>query len=166
MNTADRYQITLLAVVVLVVQIFIPVINLSGLQMTPDILIIFMTYIGYYYGRTETIILGFLLGLIQDFVTQSELIGIMAFVKSLIGYGLGTMALYRSIWYGNIRTLFIFSIYFLHFFIYHFIKLNGTSISNLLFLKIILINTVICFFILLIIDKSIIKKLFQDKRSP
>ena len=157
MNSSVRVQVILLAIIMLVLQIFIPVINVSGLKLTPDILIIFLAYIGYYYGRVETIILGFILGLIQDFVTQSELMGVMAFVKSLIGYGLGTMALYRSIWHRNFRILFIFSIYFLHFFIYHYIKLNGTSVSNLLFLKIILINTVICFSILLVIDKSIMK---------
>ena len=157
MNYSIVKQLILLAIIVLVLQIFIPVIHINGLEMTPDILIIFLTYIGYYYGRLETIIMGFVLGLIQDFVTQFELIGIMAFVKSLIGYGLGTMALYRSIWHRNFRIFFIFFIYFLYFFIYHYIKLNSTTISNLLFIKIILIQTIICFSILLIFDRSIMK---------
>ena len=157
MNSSVIIPVIFLAVIVLVLQIFIPVININGLEITPDILIIFLTYIGYYYGKIETIIMGFLLGLIQDFVTQCELIGIMAFVKSLIGYGLGTMALYHNIWHRNFRLFFIFSIYLLHFFIYHYIKLSGTVISNLLFLKIIFIHTILCFSILLIFDKSIMK---------
>ena len=157
MNSSVITRIIFISIILLVLQIFIPVININGLGMTPDILIIFMTYIGYYYGRLETIIMGFLLGLIQDFVTQYELIGIMAFIKSLIGYGLGTMALYRSVWHRNFRISFIFIIYLLHFYIYHYIKLNGTAIANLLFLKIIIIHTILCFSILLIFDKSIIK---------
>ena len=157
MNSSIGIRIILLVLIVLVLQIFIPVININGVEITPDILIILLTYIGYYYGRLETIIMGFLLGLIQDFVTQFDLIGIMAFVKSLIGYGLGTMALYRSIWHRNFRIFFIFFIYFLYFFIYHYIKLNSTTISNLLFIKIILIQTIICFSILLIFDRSIMK---------
>ena len=157
MNYSVVIQVILLAIIVLVLQIFVPVIHINGLEMTPDILIIFLTYIGYYYGRLETIIMGFVLGLIQDFVTQFELIGIMAFVKSLVGYGLGTMALYRSIWHRNFRIFFIFFIYFLYFFIYHYIKLNNTTISNILFIKIILIQTIICFSILLIFDRSIMK---------
>ena len=157
MNSSVIIQVIFFAIIVLVLQIFIPVININGLEITPDILIIFLAYIGYYYGRMETIIMGFLLGLIQDFVTQYELIGIMAFVKSLIGYGLGTMALYRSIWHRNIRILFIFIIYLLHFYIYYYIKLNGIAISNLLFLKIIFIHTILCISILLIFDKSIMK---------
>ena len=157
MNSSVINRIIFLAIIVLVVQIFIPVININSLEITPDILIIFLAYIGYYYGRMEAIIMGFLLGLIQDFVTQFEMIGIMAFVKSLIGYCLGSMALYRSIWHRNFRLLFIFFIYFLHFFIYHYIKLNGTAVSNFLYLKIILIHTIVCFVIFIIFDKSIMK---------
>ena len=157
MNSSVGIRIILLVLIVLVLQIFIPVININGVEITPDILIILLTYIGYYYGRLETIIMGFLLGLIQDFVAQFDLIGIMAFIKSLIGYGLGTMALYRSIWHRNFRIFFIFFIYFLYFFIYHYIKLNNTTISNILFIKIILIQTIICFSILLIFDRSIMK---------
>ena len=155
MNYSVVIQVILLAIIVLVLQIFVPVIHINGLEMTPDILIIFLTYIGYYYGRLETIIMGFVLGLIQDFVTQFELIGIMAFVKSLVGYGLGTMALYRSIWHRNFRIFFIFIIFFIHFYFYHYIKLNSTTISSLLFLEIVLVQTILCFSILLIFDKSI-----------
>ena len=157
MNSSSLFQIILLTIMVLVLQIFIPAISINGLEMTPDILIIFLTYIGYYYSRMEAIIMGFILGLMQDFVTQYELIGIMAFIKSLIGYGLGTIALYRSIWHRNFRILFIFIIYLLHFYIYHFIKLSGAPISYFLFLKIILIQTILCFTILLILDKTIMK---------
>ena len=157
MNSSVIIQVIFFAIIVLVLQIFIPVINIKGLEMTPDILIIFLAYIGYYYGRMEAIIMGFLLGLIQDFVTQYELIGIMAFVKSLIGYGLGTMALYRSIWHRNFRILFIFIMYLLHFYIFYYIKLNGTTLPNVIFLQIILIHTILCFSILFIFDKSIMK---------
>ncbi len=157
MNKSFVIQILCFALIALVLQIFIPVININGLAIYADILIIFLVYIGYYYGRFEAIIMGFSFGLIQDILTQFELIGIMAFSKSLLGYGLGTMALYRSIWHKNFRILFIFIIYLLHFIIYHYIKLSGTVISNLLFLKIILIHTILCFSILIIFDQSIMK---------
>ena len=157
MNSSDITRVIFLSIIILVLQIFIPVININGLYINPDILIIFLTYIGYYYGKLETIIMGFLFGLIQDFVTQYELIGIMAFVKSLIGYGLGAMALYRSIWHRNFRIIFIFSLYFLHFYIYYYIKLNSITVSNLHFLEIIVFHTILCFAILLIFDKSIMK---------
>ncbi len=157
MNSAVLPRFIFLAIIVLAIQIFIPIININGLAVTPDILIIFLVYIGYYYGRMETIIVGFMLGIIQDFVTQCELIGIMAFVKSFIGYGLGTLGLYRSIWHRNFRMGFIFLNYLLHFFMYHYIKLNGTTVSNLLFIKIVFFQAILCFSILLIFDKSIVR---------
>ena len=157
MNTSVRIKVLCFSIIVLLSQIFIPVVTIQGQGITPDIIIIFLVYMGYYYGRTEAIIIGFLLGFIQDLATQYELIGIMSFVKSLAGYALGTLALYRSIWHRNFRILFIFFIFSLHFYIYHFIKLNGTTISSLLFLKLILIHTIASFLVLLIFDKSIMK---------
>ncbi len=90
-------------------------------------------------------------------ITQVELLGVMAFAKSILGYGLGTMALYQSIWSKNFRMFFIFIIYILHFFIYYFIKFNGEPVSNILIIQIIFIHSILCFFILWIIDQSIIK---------
>ena len=147
----------LLAIIILIVQVFIPVIRFYNLEIVPDILIIFLVYVGYFYGRFEAIILGFIFGIIQDFVTQVELLGVMAFDKSLIGYGLGSMALYKSIWSRNFRMFFIFVIYSLHFFIYYYIKFNGEPISNALIIQIIFIHSILCFFILWVFDQSIIK---------
>ena len=144
-------------IIVLIVQVFTPVIQFYNLEIIPDLLIIFLVYVGYYYGRFEAIILGFIFGIIQDFITQVELLGVMAFTKSIMGYGLGTMALYQSIWSKNFRMFFIFIIYILHFFIYYFIKFNGEPVSNILIIKIIFIHSILCFFILWIIDQSIIK---------
>ena len=47
MNSSFLIQIKFLAIIVLLLQIFIPVININGLEMTPDIIIIFLVYIGY-----------------------------------------------------------------------------------------------------------------------
>ena len=146
-----------LAIIVLVVQLFIPIINIGGIEVTPDILIILLTYIGFYYGRFEAILIGFLFGIVQDFSTQLELIGAMSLIKSIIGYCLGTLALYRSIWSKRFRLFIIFLIYSFHFIFFQAIAVNGVMINKLLFINIILIQALLCFFILIIIDKSIIK---------
>ncbi len=150
-------KIFFLTISIVVIQIFIPVINIEGLILIPDILIIFLLYIGYYYGRFEAIIIGFLLGLTQDLVTQFELIGIMSFIKSLIGYCFGTMTIYYSIWSREFRLLYIFIIFFLYFYLNQFIRLNDISISSILFIKIVFIQTTISFIIFLIMDKYIIR---------
>ena len=146
-----------LVISIITVQIFIPVIKVDGLIIIPDILIIFLLYIGYYYGRFEATIIGFLFGFTQDLLTQFELIGVMSFIKSFIGYCLGTLTLYYSIWSRKFCMLYIFIIFFLHFYLYQFIRLNDISISILLFMEIIFIQTIISFTIFLIIDKYIIR---------
>jgi len=147
-------QIVVMTIVVMCIQIFIPAFNFYHLVIVPDILIIFLTYIGFYYGRFYVIILGFLIGISQDFITQVELMGAMAFTKSAIGFGLGTLALYRSIWSGNIRMLFIFLLYNLHFLVYYFIKFSGVPISSSIYIQVVLIHSLLSFAILFVIDKS------------
>ena len=150
-------QIMVLSVVILVGQIFIPAFSFHNLKIVPDILIIYLTYLGFYYGRFYAIILGFIFGITQDFITQMELLGAMAFTKSALGFGLGTLALYRNIWPKHIRLLFIFLMYLFHFFIYFFIKFNGVHIAIPVYMQVIVIYSLLSFTILFIIDKSFMK---------
>jgi cell shape-determining protein MreD len=143
-----------LTMLVLVVQIFIPVFNFNNLDIVADILIIFLTYIGFYYGRFYAIILGFIFGVTQDLVTQIDLLGSMAFSKSAIGFGLGTLALFRNIWSPKYRMIFIFLMYFLHFLLFYFFKFNGVSISIMISAQIIVIHSLLSFIIFIVIDKS------------
>ena len=142
--------------IILIFQIYIPKIHLIDLEIVPDILIIFITFIGFYFGRLYAIIIGFLLGFMQDLITQVEILGTMAFAKSVAGYGLGTLALYHNIWSPLIRTFFIVFIYLIHFFIYFFIKLNGTSIDIIFFLRAVIFHSLVSISILLIIDRGLI----------
>ncbi len=147
-------KVILLIVVVLCVQIFIPAFSLNGLDIIADILIIFLTYMGFYYGRFYTIILGFIFGITQDLITQIDLLGAMALTKSAIGFGLGTLLLYRNIWSAKSRMLFIFLLYFLHFMIFYFIKFNGVSVPISISIQVISIHSFLSFIILLVMDKS------------
>ena len=154
MNKKITLQIILLIVIIMCIQIFIPAFNFYNLVIVHDIFIIFLTYIGFYYGRFYAIVLGFFMGISQDFITQIELMGAIAFTKSAIGFGLGTLALYENIWSGNIRMFFIFLLYNLHFLIYYFIKFSGIPISSSIYIQLVLIHSVVSFAILFVIDKS------------
>ena len=154
MNNKIAIQIIILTIIVMCIQIFIPAFIFYNRVIVPDILIIFLTYIGFYYGRFYVIILGFFMGISQDFITQVELMGAMAFTKSAIGFGLGTLALYRNVWSGNIRMFFIFLLYNLHFLIYYFIKFSGVPISSSIYIQVVLIHSLVSFAILFVIDKS------------
>ena len=137
---------------------FIPSLTIYKLVIVPDILVVFLSYVGFYYGRFYTILLGFLLGISQDLITQIELMGAMAFTKSIIGYGLGTLALYNNIWSSRFRILFIFILYILHFIIFYYIRFSGVPIELFNIVNIVIINTFLSFIILIIFDKFFINK--------
>ena len=147
-------KVILLIVVILYVQIFIPAFSFNKLDIVADILIIFLTYIGFYYGRFYTIILGFIFGITQDLITQIDLLGAMALTKSAIGFGLGTLILYRNIWPAKSRMLFIFLLYFLHFMIFYLIKFNDVSIPISISIQVIVVHSLLSFIILIVMDKS------------
>ena len=147
-------QVISLTAVVLIIQIFIPSFNFNNLNIVADILIIFLTYMGFYYGRFYTIIIGFIFGITQDLITQIDLLGAMALTKSAIGFGLGTLALYRNIWSAKSKMLFIFLMYFLHFLIFYFIKFNGVSIPISISIQVIIMHSLLSYFILFVIEKS------------
>ena len=147
-------KVIFLAVIVLILQIVIPAFSFNNQDIVADILIIFLTYVGFYYGRFYTIILGFIFGIIQDLITQIDLLGAMALTKSAIGFGLGTLALYRNIWSIKSRMLFIFLIYFLHFLIYYFLKFNGISIPFSISIQLIIMHSLLSYVILFSIEKS------------
>jgi len=163
MNKNMVTNIVLIAFLVLFIQILIPAITFFSLRVVPDILIIFICYIGFYYGRFYAIISGFILGFSQDLITQLELMGAMVFTKSILGFGLGSLNLYNNIWSRGFKLFFIFIIYNLHFFIFYFIKFNGLKIDSLIVVKIIIINSLISFLILIVIDKILFNSLLIKK---
>ena len=147
-------QVITLTIVVLIIQIFIPSFNFNSQDIVADILIIFLTYMGFYYGRFYTIIIGFICGITQDLITQIDLLGAMALTKSAICFGLGTLELYRNIWSAKSRMLFIFLLYFLHFMIFYLIKFNDVSIPISISIQVIVIHSLLSFIILIVMDKS------------
>ena len=152
------YNSIFLLLAVMFLQAFIPVFKIYNFFITSDIMIILLTYIGFYYGRIYSIVFGFLFGLIQDLTTQIDLMGAMSFTKSVFGYFLGSLALYNTIWSIKFRVLFIIFIYKIHFIIFYYIRFNGVPIDYINIISIIIINTFLSFLILIVFDKVFIKK--------
>jgi len=150
-----------MAVLVLVIQTFIPGFSLQGEKIVPDLLLIFMVYTGLIYGRFACILIGFGFGLVQDFASHYEIIGAMAFTKSIAGFGFGSLALYRNVWSPIIRALVVITIFLLHFLLYFFIKFNGTPASVALLSQVAALHTLVGFTILWVLDKAIIRNLFS-----
>jgi rod shape-determining protein MreD len=65
---------------------FVPLISLGGCL--PDILILYLVYIGLRRGQIEATITGFVIGLLQDVVTI-KFFGLAALSKTIAGFVLG-----------------------------------------------------------------------------
>ena len=147
-------------IIVVVFQSIFPVITYGNYKIAPDFLLILLTFYSLKSNRFFSIICGFILGILQDFLSQIELIGAFAFVKSLSGYFVGSLNKYMNFFSKRIILLFIFIIYVIHFFIFYFFKFNNIIFDLYLLFKIIVINSLINLSIYILLDKVL-----YDKKS-
>ena len=153
MKTSGFLPATLICFFVIVLQSILPAIRIQDNSLTPDLFLLLITYFALNHGRYLTIIIGFILGTLQDFTTQSGLLGVYGFVKSLSGFSLGTIYNYRVVWSKSVKYGFIFSCYIFHFMIYYYVVLTGTANSLAFGLKLILIHSIISIILIWIVDK-------------
>lgn len=141
---------------VLICQLFVPSIYMgSSIYSTPDILLLYLTYLSTHNSRIYLIVLGFSFGLIQDLITQSNLLGLFAFTKSITGYVLATLSKYNRLWSWRIKALFLFLTYFTHYFVSSYLSFNRFDASILYVLKISIVETLSMFIILYIVNRFI-----------
>lgn len=123
----------ILCVFAVIMQFYFPTIFMGGFHLTPDILLIFITYIAMDENKKIIMIFGFILGLMQDLVTQTDLMGAFTFSKTLIAYCISYLYDYRKIWTREIKFIFIFSMYLLSFLISaYFVLDRSISFINIL----------------------------------
>ena len=111
----------IITILVLVAQIYFPVIKIEEIQIQPDIILLYITILAILHGRFLAILVAFFLGLAQDFLTQVELLGAFSLAKSISAYCIGSVVNYRTIWSKNIQYSVIFLSYLIHFLIYFYL---------------------------------------------
>ena len=153
MKLKSYFRLFILLIITTVLQGIYPAFSISGTLITPDLFLLFLTYIALKHGRFSSVTFGFSLGLIQDFTTQIELLGTFSFVKSIAGYVLGTIYNYERIWSKQIRWLIIVSAYFMHFSILYFVKLNGSSVTVFQGVLLVSIHSTINLILLYLLNK-------------
>ena len=156
-NIQNKYLVHLLLICTVVIfQIYFPIISIKSLQIQPDIILLYITVIAILFGRFPAIIIGFILGLIQDFSTQAQLLGVLSLSKSIVAYLLGSIYNYKTIWSRGVQYGVVFISYIIHFFIYFY--LFSRTIFDLYYLLIfILLHSIIVFLLLLLCEKLVFK---------
>lgn len=96
-------------------------IELSGVK--PDLVLLYIIYLGYSEGKISGIMYGFLLGMLQDLAAASTFIGLSALIKSIVGFSAGFLYgkyhILNPIWLAVTVILIIFFGQMLYFVIYY-----------------------------------------------
>lgn len=150
------YYKLLILLFIIISQLFAPRIQILGVPMSLDFFLIYLTYISTHNNRLFLIFLGFSLGLIQDIITQYELLGLFAFTKTIVGFILGTLDKYRKIWKKNIKMLFLFLVYLFHFILSSYLMFERSTTPIFYILEISLIQSIWTFAILYIINRFLL----------
>ena len=145
--------------ILIIAQIYFPKIVTSEqyLLITIDFLLIYLLYLCFYYQIYLVIIFSFFIGLFQDMIVQSLTIGLFSFLNVLFVYFAGFLKDSNKIWTFKFKCVFLFSLIFLHKFLYHFVFINQVNYFAILF---ILIESMMNLILIVIIDKMILNKLF------
>ena len=141
---------------VLMIQLYFPIINIGKIQIQPDIILLYLTVLAILYGRLMAIVIGFIAGFFQDLATQAELLGIFSLSKPITAYCLGSIFNYKTIWPKKIQYSVIIISYLLHFFIYFY--LFSRTIFDLYYVSIfVLLHSCIVFILFLIFNNLVYK---------
>ena len=92
-----------------------------------DVLLILITFLALLNRTYYIVFLGFFIGLFQDMVINSYVIGLCSFIKSLSAYYISKVKLNNNLWNRFHKVIYLFLIYFLHFFFYYFVTVADFS---------------------------------------
>ena len=150
------YHKFLILIALIIAQLLVPRIYILETSMSFDLLLIYLTYLSTHNSRFFLVFLGFFLGLIQDIITQYELLGLFAITKTSLGFILGTFNNYNRIWNRNIKVFFLFLAYLFHFLMASYFMFDRSMTPIYYIFQIALIQTFWTFLILYIINRFIL----------
>tara|TARA_B100000579_G_scaffold258190_1_gene212597 strand:+ start:212 stop:691 length:480 start_codon:yes stop_codon:yes gene_type:complete len=135
----------------ILLQGFLPsVILADGLVVTCDLFLIYLTWLALNKKLYQIIVFAFFIGMFQDLVIQSETVGLYSFIKVISVYFINYLKKVASLWNELSKLLYLFIVYFSHYFLYHYVFINEfTSI----FLFYIFLESVFNLIIFIICDK-------------
>lgn len=157
MSKKELKLASLIWVIILFIQTFMPAFRINQMVIQPDLLLVLVAFVALRFGGDFAIIFAFLNGLIQDFSTQESLLGILALSKSTTAYAFHFVQHYKTIWTRKIKLSSIFIIFVIHNIIYFYFYLSGDFSLFLSGSFVIMVQSIISFFIFLILERILFK---------
>ena len=146
----------LISILLILAQAYCPQIWITqNFNINIDLLLIFLTFLCLLKNDIYIIIIyAFLIGLLQDFVINVGIIGSLSFLKSLVAYSIGLLNKRNRLWNKSIKILYLYFIYFCHFFIYYYILMNNNFI---LIFSLSIVQSLVSLMLFYIIEKIFYK---------
>jgi len=142
---------------IFILQFYLPSIVFSNdLILFPDLLLIYLVYISVLYDKYYVILFGFIFGLLQDFISQSNLLGLFAFSKTISGFLFGILSRYDRVWKILIKISFLFLIFEIHYLFASYLMFDRNFTPFIYILKVSTIQTIFMLIILMIVNKFIL----------
>ncbi|MBL7052939.1 MAG: rod shape-determining protein MreD [Candidatus Marinimicrobia bacterium] len=95
---------------------------------TPDIFLLVLILIAFRTSIIHATLVGFALGLIQDMISGSTVLGLSALVKTICGYVIGTVKMKYPHLTASVLLPMQFCVMFFHFIFYYWLIGRGTTI--------------------------------------
>jgi len=122
----------------------------------PDLLLIYLAYASILYDRHYVILIGFTIGLFQDFVSQSNLLGLFAFTKTISGFLFGVLSKYDRVWKNRIKIIFLFLIFQIHYMFGCYMMFDRTFTPILYIFKVSFFQSVFMVVLLMVVNRFIL----------
>ena len=148
---------------VMLFQSVFPVIYLQSYRISPDFLLIFLTFYALRNNRFTSVFIGFFIGFLQDFLSNVDLIGAFSFIKTIIGFMVASIRPYLNFFSKKIILSIISVVYIINFTIFYLLRFNNSVFDILLITKIICINFLINILMFILLNKIFFDSEFIKK---
>jgi len=132
----------MITLLLLILHFYFPSIDYNSISISPDFLLLIIIINSFYLNDSKTLLLGFIIGLLKDILTQSDYLGFLTFVTLVFSYALIKIKIYQK---KDIQYFSISFLTFFYFFINYFLKYSE---SYFFYFKFSLIQAILTIFIL------------------
>ena len=138
-------------------QFYIPTISFGGdVQLFLDLFLIYLAYLSIGQERYQVVAMGFFIGLFQDFIGQSSLLGVFAFTKTIAAYFLCHLFKYDRVWNYGVKLLYLFLVFKIHYILATYLMFDRSFTPFSYIFKISFIQTVFMIALTMVVNKFIL----------
>ena len=138
----------ILLFILFLLALYFPHIEYNTIDISPDFTLLIIITISLKSGQKNATLIGFLIGLIKDLITQYSSLGFLSLLTTCFGYSAGNLKVIRDT---TMKYLLLTILIFFYFFIEYFLRYSE---SYFFYFKFSFIKTVSTLLVFLILRKT------------